>query len=165
MVKSILKKILSKVLGFVVFLVIIIILNLLAPFIQDPYFYTTVLFMNANIGLFILMTLFFFLADIFSGLEFPLNLPTPIFNSVGAILVVSFIIRVFGLVGQLTGNALVIDLGPIAFLIYLIVFTIVFFIGYISIILRTLSSDRQDPADGPEELPTHKRLRRARRRR
>jgi hypothetical protein len=136
MAKSVLHAILSGALGLVVFLVILFILNILTAIIPDYSFLLIVQFLNANLYLIILMSLFTFFAEVFHALEFPLNLPAPIFSAVGAMFIITFILKIFALLNPLTGGAISIDLGYLAIFIYVIVFIIVFVAGYILIFAK-----------------------------
>jgi hypothetical protein len=158
MSKSILRKILYKALGFVVFIAIMLLLNVLSVVLPEPHLVSIVLFLNQNIVLLIIMNLLLFFGAVFSALDFPLDLPAPIFNAVGGTLVVTFLIRVFELVAVLTGGIVAISLKPIATLLYILVFMIIFVVGYIVILLRVTSRDERD------DEPPHHRVRMRRRR-
>jgi len=158
MSKSILRKILFKAIGFVVFIAIMLVLNVLAAVLPEPHFVAVVQFLNANILLLILMNLLLFFGSVFSALEFPLDLPAPIFNAIGGVFTVTFMIKVFGLVANLTEGNVVINLLPIATLLYMLVFLLVFLVGYLSILIRATSKGDRD------DEPPHRRLRKRKRR-
>jgi hypothetical protein len=137
--KSLLRKVLLKAIGFIVFLAMMLALNVLAVLLPEPYFVSIVEFLDSNFLLLILLNLLFFFGDVFSALDFPLDLPAPIFSAVGGVFLLTFIIKVLELVAVLTDGAVVVNLRPIATLLYILVFILAFFFGYLSIILRAVS--------------------------
>jgi len=158
MSRSILRKVLFKAVGFIVFLVIILAVNVVAAILPEPHLVGVVQFLNSNFLLLVLMNLLIFFGDVFSLLDFPLNLPAPIFHAIGGVFIVSFIIKVFELVAALTEGLVVINLMPIAVLLYLLVFMIVFLVGYIVILIKAISR-REEEAE-----PHQPRIRKRRRR-
>lgn len=124
----------SRVIGIVIFLILLAVLNALAGYVQSPTFLRVVEFLNANIGLLILITAIFLIGDLFGALAFPLNLPGPVFSAVGAVFTVVFLFRLFLLVGEITGvTFFTLFEGTLALLIYLFVFFIVLIGGYIAL--------------------------------
>jgi hypothetical protein len=124
---------LSRIAGIIVFLIILGILNILAEGIRVVMFHQVVGFLNANIGLILALSLFFLIGDLFGALTFPLNLPAPLFNAVGGVLIVAFIFRMFLLVDAMTGLTVFEMIGAIEFMVYPVVFIIVLIAGYASI--------------------------------
>ena len=59
-------------------------------------------FLNANLGLLILISALFLIGDLFGALPLPLNLPGPVFFASGAVLQVIFLVRLFLLSGEIT---------------------------------------------------------------
>lgn len=125
----------SRVIGIVVFLILLAVLNALAgAYVQSPTFLRVVEFLNANIGLLILIAAIFLVGDLFGALAFPLNLPGPVFGAVGAVFTVMFLFRLFLLVGEITGiGFFTLFEGTLALLIYIVVFIIVLIGGYIAL--------------------------------
>ncbi|WP_243670460.1 hypothetical protein [Methanoculleus chikugoensis] len=89
-------------------------------------------FLNANLGLLILISVIFLVGDLFGGaLPLPLNLPGPIFCAFGAVLLVIFIVRLFLLVGEIAGVGFfsVLEGGALSLPVYLLVFIVVLIAG------------------------------------
>ncbi len=133
--ESVVGVLVSRTIGIVVFLILLGILNILAgDYVQTPTFLRIVAFLNANIGLLILISVIFLVGDLFGALPFPLNLPGPIFGAVGAIFLVMFLFRLFSLVGEITGVELfTLFERTLALPVYLLVFIIALIGGYIAL--------------------------------
>jgi len=133
--ESVAEVLVSRVIGIVVFLIVLGILNILAgAYVQAPIFLQVVGFLNANLGLLILVSVIFLIGDLFGALPFPLNLPGPIFCAFGAVLLVIFIVRLFLLVGEIAGVGFFSVLeGALSLPVYLLVFIVVLIAGYIGL--------------------------------
>lgn len=131
--KLIPKIIILRVFGMVLFLSFLCIANFLPFFTDNPLNYQVIQFLNENIGLVILMGITFLFGEIFNALIFPFNLPAPLFNASGSLLLVAFIFRVFSLVDILVNEKIFLIFSKIAFLIYPFVFIIVLLGGYTAI--------------------------------
>ncbi|MDN7013360.1 hypothetical protein FGW20_09975 [Methanoculleus sp. FWC-SCC3] len=125
----------SRVIGIVVFLIVLGILNVLADaYVQIPIFLQVVEFLNANLGLLILISVIFLVGDLFGALPLPLNLPGPIFGAFGAVLLVIFIARFFLLFAEITGvGFFFIFEKALSLSVYLLVFIIALIAGYIGL--------------------------------
>lgn len=123
----------SRIAGIVVFLILLAVLNILSgDYVQSPTFIRIVEFLNANLGLLILISALFLLGDLFGVFAFPLNLPTPIFNAFGAVFLVTFLFRLFVLVGEITGVGVFAVLErTLALPVSILVFIVVLVGGYI----------------------------------
>lgn len=127
---------LSKLLGVLIFLVILGLLNFLIPYVDEFVFREIVGFLNANLLLILLFTLFFCVAEMFFALVFPINLPAPLFSSFGSVFLVSFIFNVLGFIDSNFKMGLNGLLNEVYFFIVVIVFLIVFISGYIIVFSR-----------------------------
>ncbi|MFH1682737.1 MAG: hypothetical protein ABIA37_02985, partial [Candidatus Woesearchaeota archaeon] len=90
----------SKLIGFLIFLAVVLLINIVAYFAKVPFLSTAVEILNSSLWIILLLALFFMLADIFWALDFPFNLPAPIFSAASSLFLVSFIfllLRFFGL--------------------------------------------------------------------
>jgi hypothetical protein len=132
--ESVVGILISRVIGLVIFLILLGILNVLAgDYVQSPIFLQIVAFLNANLGLLILISVIFLVGDLFGALVFPLNLPGPVFGAVGAVFLVMFLIRLFSLVGEITGVGFFALFETFALPIYALVFIIALIGGYIAL--------------------------------
>lgn len=133
--RSVVGVLVSWAIGLVIFLVLLGVLNILTgSYVQAPIFVRIVGFLNANLGLLILISVVFLIGDLFGTLIFPLNLPGPIFGAVGAVFLVMFLLHLILLVGEITGIGLFAQFGrTFAVPIYLIVFILTLIGGYIAL--------------------------------
>ncbi|PKL63532.1 MAG: hypothetical protein CVV31_00335 [Methanomicrobiales archaeon HGW-Methanomicrobiales-2] len=132
--ESVFGVLISRVIGLVVFLILLGILNILAGgYVQTPVFLQIVAFLNANLGLLILISVLFLVGDLFGALAFPLNLPGPIFSAVGAVFLVMFLFRLFSLVGEITGVEFFALFETFALPVYLLVVITALIGGYIAL--------------------------------
>jgi hypothetical protein len=146
----------GKVMGFLFFLFLLYIANVLAVYIESPAYLGILNFINNNLVLLIVMSVVFLVGSIFDVLIFPFNLSAPIFNSIGAVLVVIFIHRMFLLLDTVTGQNISIVFTVLSFLIYPLVFLFVLVGGYISIFARLFSYSSYQSARHPSEQPKKK---------
>jgi len=133
--ESVAEVLVSRIIGLIIFLIVLGILNILAgAYVQTPIFLQIVAFLNANLGLLILITAIFLIGDLFGALAFPLNLPGPIFGAVGAVFLVMFLFRLFSLVGEITGvEVFALFEKTLALPVYMLVFIVVLIGGYIAL--------------------------------
>lgn len=131
--KSILWRTVTKTMGIIIFLVIILLLNILRVFIEISMFSEVVSFINVNIGLILLMSIIFFFGELFSLLDFPLNIPYPVINAIGSIFVVKFLINILGFIEEMM-NLVVFDFAKwILYIAYPLIIIIILIVGYINI--------------------------------
>ena len=146
--------ILSKTISLMIFLVGLVIINNIES--HSFAFRTVVQFINANAVLLIIMSLIMMIAEVCFAFMFPFNLVAPIFSAVGSIYLVTFIIRVFGLIDTLSNVRVFAFMFPLAFLIYPLVFIIVFILGYVNIFIRLFRAKRKEETNGWKERKNKK---------
>jgi hypothetical protein len=119
--------------GIVIFLIALVVLKVIANHILSPFFTVFVDFLFANIVLVIIFSVLFMLGEVFEAMDYPLNLPFPLFKAVGSVLLVAFIIRVLEFFGTYlmlgTGSAILV----LKVILYPLMFLIVLISGYVSI--------------------------------
>ncbi|HOI12940.1 MAG TPA: hypothetical protein PLG75_03745 [Methanoculleus sp.] len=133
--ESIGEVLISRIIGIVIFLIVLAILNILSgTYVQNPIFLQIVAFLNANLGLLILISVIFLVGDLFGALAFPLNLPGPVFGAVGAVFLVMFLFRLFLLVGEITGvEVFALFERAFALPVYILVFIVALVGGYVAL--------------------------------
>jgi len=122
------KKTFLTILGLVIFFALLGILNLLKFIIKNEIFLGVVNFLNANIVLILIIIVIFFIADIFWAMMFPFKLPAPIISAVASIFVVTFLYRLFILIGGFIG----LNVENIPYVLVLIFYHLVFWITLLS---------------------------------
>jgi hypothetical protein len=138
-----------RISGLLLFLFLLYIANNLSFFTDNPLNYRIILFLNSQIWLLVLITFAFLFGEIFNALIFPLNLPAPLFNAVGAVLLAGFLISIFTLFDILLNINIFHIFDTLSFIIYPFVFIIVLIGGYIAIIQNMVRTD-QSPKKGTE---------------
>ena len=126
----------SKIVGLLLFLVILAVANLLIPFINNEIYFKTVHFFNDNLLFLVILSVIFLISALFDALFFPFNLPAPIFNAIGGVLVAVFVFRIFGFIDLVGKIDVFRNLSLIAYPIYFLVFVFVVIFGYIGIFAR-----------------------------
>jgi hypothetical protein len=122
---------LSRLIGLIVFLVLLIIANTL-PIYNTTY--TEIIgFLNQNIGLIVFFTVLLYLGELFMVFMFPINLPAPIFNAFGGVLLARFIFSIFYFIGIMLGTTAFFAFKYLEALFYIIIFLIVIIVGYVQI--------------------------------
>jgi len=128
-------ELLTRVVGFLIFLVLLGIINVLTFYIRNEMFISVVNFLNTNIWLIIIFSVIFLIGEIFGFLMFPLNIPGPLFNAVGGVLLIQFAFKLFQLIINLAKIQINIPINYIENLVMIVVFIIILVVGYVHIIL------------------------------
>lgn len=132
-----LSSVIWRIIGFLLFLFIVLITNLIAQLLGNPTLLAIVGFINAHLGLILIIAIFFLIADIFWALGFPLDIPAPIFAAIGSVLLVRLAFLLLGFLDSLAQAGIGNILEIFALIAYVIVFFAVLIGGYIEIIART----------------------------
>lgn len=82
------------------------------------------------------MALIFCLAELFELLNFPFNLPAPLFSATGAIFMISFIQKVFLLLGNTINEPLIQVIGEYFPFVSVVTFVTVIIAGYTAILIK-----------------------------
>lgn len=137
-IKTVVRVISFRLLGLALFLVMLFLLNILNQMIEYRLLVQIVHFLNTNVDLIVYMTFIFLFGELFMMHSFPLNLPGPLLNAAGSLLVVTFILRVFNLVDSFIGENIFHIFDRLSFLIYTVVFAVVIVAGYTTIFFREI---------------------------
>jgi len=141
--KSVVWIVLSKIFGLICFFLLLYILNILTIYIKHPIFNTIVVFLNSNVSIIFVMAVIFMIADLFSALGFPLNLPYPFFSAFGSLFVAQFIFRGFALLDLIIKQNIFQGIALFSFIVYPIVFVIVLITGYIKLFKKETEEVRR----------------------
>jgi hypothetical protein len=136
---QILKILIKVVIEFFAFLLIVVLLNIGASYLgQLPAGETSLLsdgvkFLNDNILWIGLIALLIFLGETSDILKFPLNLPSPLFYSLGIVLIIKFIYDIFMFIIKHTPTEISIPFDIIFIIVSILVVLVVLITGYYSI--------------------------------
>ena len=133
--KEIGHEILTRFIGFLIFLVLLGLVNVLTYYVKNQIFISVVSFLNSNIWLIIIFSAILLIGEIFGFLMFPLNIPGPLFNAVGGVLLIQFVFKLLIFITKLSNVILNLPLNYIENLVMIIVFIIVLVVGYVHIII------------------------------
>ncbi|MCL7413858.1 MAG: hypothetical protein M8353_09625 [ANME-2 cluster archaeon] len=133
--------ILMRLFGLIIFLILLYIANHLAFFTENPLNEQIIQFLNSTIWLIIVMSIIFLFGELFNALDFPFNLPAPLFNASASVLLVSFLYRTFALIDILIDEQIFLIFNRIEFLVYPLVFIIVLIGGYSAILMKLSRTD------------------------
>lgn len=148
--KEIGHEVLIRVVGFFIFLILLAIANVLTFYVNSEIFTSVVNFLNNNIWLIVIFTVILLIGEIFGFLMFPLNIPGPLFNAVGGVLLIQFAFKLFSFILTLSNVVLNIPLNYIENIVMILVFIIVLVVGYVHIITdatrprKRMHSDREE---------------------
>ncbi len=132
--RPILKVVFTKAISFLIFLIVLMCLKVVSPIINSSVFSAVVSFLEGNVLVIFMATLFLMLGELFDELDFPLTLPAPILNAIGSLFILTFIFNSLRLVSALTDNSFVLNLQAVYGFVYLCVFLVVLLAGYLDII-------------------------------
>jgi hypothetical protein len=139
---------LSEVITIILLVLGVWILNLISAFYGNPIFIQIVEFFNVNLIFLIIISLVFFVGDLFAIFGFPVNLPAPVFRAIASTLLVVFIFRLFGLFEVIVDAEVFGLIHSLAPFVYALVFLLVLILGYIHIFtVLVIRKDRVRKAD------------------
>ncbi len=132
--KTVLGVTLSRLIGLILFLILFAIASILQ--IDNLTYLQVVNFLSVNLWIIVLLSIFFYLGELFFVFKFPFNLPGPIFNAIGGILLADFLFKMFYFIGYILLDGGYYPFENLEPLIYFLVFAIVLIAGYISIFVN-----------------------------
>lgn len=137
--KSPMRAFFEGVFGIIFFLILLGLVNLVANGVGNAVFSSIVGFFNANLLFLVLISVVMMIGAVFAALWFPFNLPHPVFNAIGGIMVVHFIFMLLEFIGGGFFESLRF-LYPIALVL---VPLLVLLVGYIVIFVRLFRLDEK----------------------
>jgi hypothetical protein len=140
---SVLKILIKKVIEFIFFIFVLIMLNIAINYVSIPIFEESVKFLNSNVLFLGLIALIMFLGEACSILKFPFNLPSPLFNSIGALFMILFIFEFFGLLIEQSQVKIDLPLDMIFFIISVLVIAVILLTGYYHIFRDFLNQPKK----------------------
>ena len=130
----ILKLLINRVAGFIVFLLVLVLLNIFITYIDFPLIKEIVIFFNSQVFWLGVILLLMVLGEIFMMLNFPFNLPGPLFNAAGSVFIIYFILDIFNLITMIGGITLPnVPFNLIFEAIAILVCVVILVTGYISV--------------------------------
>ena len=133
--KEIGHEILTRFIGFLIFLVLLGLVNVLTFYIKNEIFLSVVSFLNVNVWLIVIFSVILLIGEIFGLLTFPLNIPGPLFNAVGGVLLIQFVFKLLEFITKLSKVVINIPLNNVENVVMIVVFILVLVIGYVHIVL------------------------------
>lgn len=137
--KTVLGVTLSRLIGLILFLILFSIASMLQ--INNLTYIRVINFLSVNLWIIVILSIFFYIGELFFVFKFPFNLPGPIFNAIGGVLLLGFLFRMFYFIGSIFIEESFYPLKNLEPLIYFLVFTIVIIAGYISIFINIKHSE------------------------
>ncbi len=129
-------RVLSGFFSFASFLILVYAIRYLTGQIPNPIFSSVGGFIDNNLPELIVMSLLFFIAEIFSFIKFPINLVSPILYAAGSTLLLDIIFKIMALLEILMNQDLFKQVYPLAPLAYYLVFLLVLFGGCFFILAK-----------------------------
>lgn len=143
----------SGLIGILFFLITLVILRYVADRLSWPLFSGFVDLLSASAALVVIFSVLFTVGDVFAALPLPLSLPFPLFNAAGAVLLVSFILRMIGFIDTFYSIGLGPSLSFVKLILYPLTFVVVLIAGYLSLFSGSGKGGhgegcrREDPAE------------------
>ncbi|MDD1674829.1 MAG: hypothetical protein LUQ13_04205 [Methanomicrobiales archaeon] len=149
--KSLISITISRIVGFFIFLFFLVIARFIDINVwSSPLFHRVVLFFIDNLGILILITIIFLVAELFGALDFPLNLPAPLFNGIASLFLIAFLFLLLDLIGDPYGTGISGYLKVAEIILYPLIFIIVVIVGYAKIFVslgaETIHTEKATPA-------------------
>ncbi len=161
---SIVKLLISRLIGFLVFLLLMLTLNILINYTTVPIFNEFITFLNNHLVFMSWIALLLVLGEIFILLKYPFNIPYPMFNSTGALLVVYFFADFFMFLMTYSQTQINFPFDTLFLIAGILVFFIVLIVGYYKIftnipeewkIKRKVPEIQKPPQDIELEIHEH----------
>ena len=134
--KTPLGALISGLLGILVFLIVLVVLRYIANITPWALLDGFVDLLFAHAPLIILFSVLLMIGEIFATFPFPFNLPFPLFNAVGGMLLVSFLLDVLKYVDGALFIGITPALDAIALFLLPLVLIIILIAGYVSIFVQ-----------------------------
>ncbi len=151
MENRILKILIKRLAEFIIFLLILVLLNLAIIYWDIIVLKGPIGFLTQSVPFIGLIALIMLFGEIFSVLRFPFNLPYPLFNAFGALLMIYFIFEVFLYLIELGQLDLGIPLDIIFLVILILVVAIILITGYYSILSEFYKQQKRKSEDDDSE--------------
>ncbi|PIN88948.1 hypothetical protein COU57_06805 [Candidatus Pacearchaeota archaeon CG10_big_fil_rev_8_21_14_0_10_32_14] len=117
-------------------IVLVLLANFVAYALPNPIVLDLVAFLNGNVWLLIISSIFFYLGALFYKYGFPVNILTPPFDGVGSVFIVAFLINLVEVTDAYSGIGVGYVLKSYSFIIYIVVFILVVLLGYVAVAQR-----------------------------
>jgi hypothetical protein len=140
MTKTAKRIVIERILGIVLFLLVVWFANLMISYVNNEIFTSVVNFFNANIMMFIAISVLSLIAELMFNLIFPFDLFAPIITSVVSVIAVLIIIETLKFVGSVIGVDLFNKMDSFKYPILLAVIALTLILGYFQIFKRFLDS-------------------------
>jgi hypothetical protein len=140
---TIILDIIGQIVGFLVFILIVFILNFLTLYIKEPIFIEIVQFINQNIYLICIITIFLIVAELLNKLFIPISLLAPIFFCIGYLYLFIWITKIICFVNSKLNLNICHIFLDLKYLFYIIIIVLVIIGWYISIFAKTLNKEKQ----------------------
>jgi hypothetical protein len=135
--------IISRLIGLLIFMILLGIANIIAWSVDQNIFSDIINFLNSNFRLVLLFSILFLIGEIFNNLEFPFDLPAPIFNAFGAVLLTEFIFSLLAIPYLLDNIEVTLMLSRLYGIAIPAVFLAVIVFGYMSIFIDAVKARKR----------------------
>jgi hypothetical protein len=139
-----------RLIGLAIYFIIVAVLS--ALHFGNPLIRTVISFLIAptTIALVVIFSLLFLVGEVFLALDFPLSLPGPLFNALGSVFLVSFLLQLLYLVDTFSGMTIFSLFKPLEALLYFLIFLIVLIVQYVHLFSRGWEGWNEKPPSRPD---------------
>jgi len=134
--KEIVENALYKLLGFVIYIIVIGILNIVALFTSNFGFSVTLSFLNNSIIIVLFMFVALFFTSFFSSMNYPNNIPAPIFNAAAVVIVAWMLLGILNAINPELNSRIIGFLFGNSLIVYLLIAAFVLVAGYILLLKK-----------------------------
>ena len=117
-------------------IILVVLANFIAYVAPSQVILDFVAFLNGNVWLLILSSVFFYLGALFYNFGFPINILTPPSDGVGSVFIVAFLINLIVVTDIYSGIGIGYVLKSYSLIIYIVVFILVVLLGYVAVMQR-----------------------------
>ena len=117
-------------------IILVVLANFIAYVAPSQVILDFVAFLNGNVWLLILSSVFFYLGALFYSFGFPINILTPPSDGVGSVFIVAFLINLIVVTDIYSGIGIGYVLKSYSLIIYIVVFILVVLLGYVAVMQR-----------------------------
>jgi len=144
--KSLRRTVITGVFSIFLFLVLLYAANISLVYVDNNILQQMVTFLNHNAAMILMMGFLFFIGEIFGEYDYPINLPAPLFNSAGVVMILALLFNVFEYLNSVIQMKVFVIPESIQNMVYLLFAVIVLGTGYVSILAHKNKTQQKKPS-------------------
>jgi hypothetical protein len=151
--KTPLRALVSGLFEILIFLIVLVVFRFVSNHTSWPLFSGFVDLLFANAPIILIFSVMFMIGEILAAFSFPFNLLFPIFNAVGSVLLVSFLITVLKFLDAYYAIGIAYALNVMQLFLLPLTLLVVLIAGYLSIFIQSKGPEYAPATPSPRARP------------